>query len=351
MSAAPPPRIGLVLGGGGLKGFAHLGVLAVLERLGLRPTMVAGSSIGALVATAYAAGTPLALMEQRALALTRKQLFRVNTAAIARAGLRAPSFYAPEPLAALIAGVVPPARFDELRMPLLVNTVDLERGVQVAWGSPGFTDAPLREAVYASCALPGFFPPGKVNGRTCVDGGTCDNLPVTFAAQGVDLLVAVDVGNSEIQLASDILTAGLGSIFMRSATLMMRTLQGWPLREWDGPPMLLIRPRVSQYGWFNFDKIPTLIAAGEQAAQEALPDLQHALHAGRGIWPRRPVQVEVVRERCTGCGMCVALAPHAMERDEGGKAIPKRAVFDWSPADADFVSQCPTGAIVARRVA
>lgn len=355
MTAAQSPRIGLVLGGGGLKGFAHLGVLRVLERLGIRPTLFAGSSIGALIATAYGAGTPLPWLEHRARALTRKQLFRVNTAAFARAGLRAPSFYAAEPLSALIAGVVPDRRFDELATPVLINTVDLERGVQVAWGSPGFTNVSLREAVYASCALPGFFPPGVVmqgdSRRVCVDGGTCDNLPVAWAAMGVDALIAVDVGNSEIALAADIMSEGLATIFMRSATLMMRTLQGWPLRDWHGPPLLLIRPRVNQYGWFNFEKIPMLIEAGEQAALEALPHLEQALRVGRGVWPRHPVQVEVVRDRCTGCGMCIALAPRTMQRDEDGRAIPAQGTFDWSLADGDFVAQCPTGAIVTRRVA
>ena len=223
MTAATAPRIGLVLGGGGLKGFAHLGVLKVLEEAGIRPTLFAGSSIGALIASAYGAGAPLRFLVARATALTRKQLFRVNTAAIARAGLKAPSFYAAEPLAALIASVVPPWKFDELAVPVLVNTVDLERGMQVVWGSPGFAHVAMRDAVYASCALPGFFPPGRVGHRTCVDGGTCDNLPVSWAALGVDALIAVDVGNSEIQLAADIVTEGLGSIFMRSATLMMRT--------------------------------------------------------------------------------------------------------------------------------
>lgn len=351
MSAAPAPRIGLVLGGGGLKGFAHLGVLKVLQEAGIRPSLFAGSSIGALIAAAYGAGAPLPFLVERAQALTRKHLFRVNTAAIARAGLKAPSFYAAEPLMALIASVVPPWKFDELAVPVLVNTVDLERGMQVVWGSPGFAHVSMRDAVYASCALPGFFPPGRVGHRTCVDGGTCDNLPVSWAALGVDALIAVDVGNSEIQLAADIVTEGLGSIFMRSATLMMRTLQHWPLRAWHGPPLLLIRPPVNQYGWFNFTEIGTIVAAGEAAAREALPALDAALRAGRGVWPRRPVQVEVVRERCTGCGICLALAPGTMQRDEGGKVIPVQPVFDWSPADGDFVAQCPTGAIVARRVA
>jgi NTE family protein len=342
---AKRPRIGLVLGGGGLKGFAHIGVLEVLHAAGVAPVMLAGSSIGSLIASAYALGTPVSTMRERALALRRKDLFRVNAGGFARGLLRSPSFYAAEPLRALIAGVIPDRRFDQISQPLLVNTVDLERGMQIMWGTPGFEHASIRDAVYASCALPGFFPPGNVGGRVCVDGGTVDNMPVTMSAENLDLLIAVDVGNSEVQDATDITEQGVGSIFMRAATLMMRTLQGWPLHNWNGPPLVLIRPKVSQFGWFNFEKIPMLIAAGAQAAEDAQSAIAQAMRVGHGIFPRKPVRVSVVAEKCTGCGLCIAMAPRAMRRGSEGKAEPVQGEFEWSPADGDFVAQCPTGAI------
>jgi NTE family protein len=347
---AERPRIGLVLGGGGLKGFAHIGVLDVLHAAGISPVLMAGSSIGSLIASAYMLGTPVAKMRERAMTLRRKDLFRVNASGFARGLLKSPSFYAAEPLQALIAGVIPDRRFDQLTQPLLVNTVDLERGMQVVWGAPGFRNASIREAVYASCALPGFFPPGIVSGRVCVDGGTVDNMPVTACAEGLDLLIAVDVGNSEITTATDVTQDGIASIFMRSATLMMRTLQHAPLSSWNGnPPMVLIRPHVSRYGWFNFDKIPTLISAGAKAAEEALDAIPKALAAGHGIFPRQRVRIDVVPEKCTGCGQCIAMAPHAMARGEDGKAVPKQLEFNWSPVDSDFTVHCPTGAIELRR--
>ncbi len=341
------PRIGLVLGGGGLKGFAHIGVLEVLHAAGITPVVMAGSSIGSLIASASALGTPVAKMRERALSLKRKDLFRVNAGGFARGLLKSPSFYAAEPLHALIAAVIPDRRFDQMAMPLLVNTVDLERGMQVVWGSPGFRNASVREAVYASCALPGFFPPGVVSGRVCVDGGTVDNMPVSAACEGLDLLIAVDVGNSEVEAAADVTKEGIASIFMRSATLMMRTLQHAPLSNWNGhPPLVLIRPHVSRYGWFNFDKIPTLISAGAQAASEVLDAIPKALAVGHGIFPRHQVTVDVIREKCTGCGQCIAMAPYAMTRGEDGKAVPTQRTFDWSPVDSDFTVHCPTGAIL-----
>ncbi|MES3035891.1 MAG: patatin-like phospholipase family protein [Gemmatimonadota bacterium] len=342
---ADRPRIGLVLGGGGLKGFAHIGVLDVLQRAGIDPVLMAGSSIGSLIASAYALGTPVATMRDRALSLRRKDLFRVNATGFARGLLRSPSFYTAEPLHNLIAAVIPDRRFDQLSQPLLVNTVDLERGMQVVWGAPGFRTASIREAVYASCALPGFFPPGTVAGRVCVDGGTVDNMPVTAAAEGLDLVIAVDVGNSEVEHATDVTSEGIASIFMRSATLMMRMLQRSPLVSWEGPPLLLIRPHVSRYGWFNFDKIPTLISAGAQAAEEVLPSIPLALQAGSGIFPRQRVRLHVSRDQCTACGQCIAMAPYAMVRGIDGKAVPRQSEFNWSPVDSDFTAHCPTGAI------
>ena len=345
---ADAPRIGLVLGGGGLKGFAHIGVLEVLHAAGINPTLIAGSSVGSLIASAYALGTPVARMRERALALKRKDLFRVNTAGFAR-GLRSPSIYSADPLRALIASVIPDLRFDQIAQPLMVNTVDLEGGMQIMWGSRGFRSASIREAVYASCALPGFFPPGMVAGRDCVDGGTVDNMPVTAAAEGMDLLIAIDVGNSAVEHAAEVTEQGIASIFMRSATLMMRTLQRWPLLSWSGPPMVLIRPHVSRYGWFNFDAIPTLINEGAAAAAEALPSVALALRAGTGIFPRQRVAIEVIRDKCTACGQCIAMAPHAMRREPDGTAAPLQPEFHWSPMESDFTVHCPTQAILLQR--
>jgi NTE family protein len=347
------PRIGLVLGGGGLKGFAHIGVLEVLHAAGIEPTVIAGSSIGSLIASAYAMGTPVPQMRAKALAFKRKDLFRVNATGFARGLLKSPSIYTAEPLQTLIADVLPDLRFDQMAQRLLVNTVDLERGMQLVWGSPGFRNVSIRDAVYASCALPGFFPPGHVGGRVCVDGGTVDNMPVSAVSEGLDLLIAVDVGNSDIGEAADVTADGIASIFMRSATLMMRTLQHAPLASWNGhQPLVLIRPHVSRFGWFNFEKIPMLIAAGAEAAKEVLASIPQALAAGHGIFPRQRVRVKVISEKCTGCGQCIAMAPYAMQRTATNLAEPKqREAFDWSPVDSDFSVHCPTGAIVLEREA
>jgi NTE family protein len=264
---------------------------------------------------------------------------------------RAPSIYMEEPLRALCNAVAPRGTFAELDVPVLVNTVDVERGTQVVWGRPGLRDVPVADAVYASCALPGSFPPGRVDGRTCVDGGTIDNLPVSIAALGMDALIAVDVGNADLTHATDIATQGFGSIFMRAASIMMHALQQPPLERWQGPPMILIRPRVGHIGWFSFSHTDELIGEGYRAACAALEHLETWLAAPSGVFPRRRVRLTVKREECTGCGVCVALAPNLVGLDRAGKAYALTDTVEWSPADGDFVNHCPTGALIVQRVA
>ncbi len=343
-------RIALVLGGGGMKGFAHIGVLRALEEAGVRPTCFAGTSIGALIAAAFVGGMSLDEMERRALSLRRRDLFRINHVGMLLERMRSPSIYLEEPLRALCSNAIPTGTFDELSTPLLVNTVDVERGTQVVWGLPGLRDVRVDDAVYASCALPGFFPPGRVDGRLCIDGGTIDNLPVGIAARHADAVIAVDVGSSDLSHNSDSAAQGFAATYMRAATTMMHALQLAPLREWSGPPMFLIRPRLGHVGWLSFSHTPDVIAEGYRAAREALKELPECLAAKGGVFPRAPYRLAVDRDLCTGCGFCAAIAPEAMAMDARGKAYPKSEIVDWCSADGDFVRHCPTDAISATRL-
>jgi NTE family protein len=366
-SPAPltPPRLGLVLGGGGLKGFAHIGALQALSERGLHPTAVAGSSIGALIGAAYVAGFPVAEMRDRALVLRRKQLFRINHLGMLLERMQSPSIYLEEPLRALIDDIVPDVTFDDLPMPLLINTVDLERGTPLVWGAPGFTNVRVRDAVYASCALPGFFPPGLVGGRVCVDGGTVDNLPATVVRDAVprgsvERLIGVDVGNADLAVAGlagrvtlhgPALSAamqqlGFATTFMRAASVMMHALQRGQLSRHHGLPLLVVRPRVTHISWFSFTDTPLLITAGHAAMSDALDDGGAFWHADRGLFPQSRMRVTVQRELCTGCGQCVAAAPHALTLDGEGRALPLHPVIDWTPADAEIGRYCPTGAVM-----
>jgi predicted acylesterase/phospholipase RssA len=130
--------------------------------------------------------------------------------------------------------------------------------------------------VYASCALPGFFPPGRVGERTCIDGGVVDNLPVSVASQFADLVIAVDVGSSD-QSRRDAESSGFAGIYMRAATMMMHALQQFPLEHWHGPPMVLIRPRVDDAAWLSFTDTAANIAEGYRSATRALERIDSVL--------------------------------------------------------------------------
>jgi len=343
-------KIALVLGGGGLKGFAHIGVFRALQEMGITPTVVAGTSIGALIGAAYARGMNTSEMADRARALKRRDLFRLNRMGFLLERQHAAAIYMEDPLREVVKSVVTEKRFDQLKTTLLVNTVDITRGTQVVWGLPGLRHVSVVDAVYASCALPGFYPPGHVDDRLCVDGGVIDNLPVSIASRGMDAVIAVDTGSSDLEPENDIATAGFASIYMRAATTMMHALQLAPFANWAKPPMILIRPKVNHIGWFSFDKTDELLEAGYVAALEACKHYEECIAWGVGVFPRRAMQITVDREKCIGCTLCTAMAPDLMAMDAQHKAYPLQPIVEWSPADGDFVHHCPTYAIEATRI-
>jgi NTE family protein len=339
-----------VLGGGGLKGFAHIGVLRALEERKITPTVYAGTSIGAMIASAAAGGMPNAEMAEHARALRKRDLFRVNRLGMVLNRLQLPAIYLDRPLKEICERISPKGTFNDLKTTLFVNTVDLQRGTQVVWGLPGLKSVPIADAVYASCALPGFFPPGTLEDRVCVDGGVVDNLPVTIAGRGMDAVIAVDTGTSALLTDKEIQTHGFSAIYMRAATTMMHALQLAPLEHWAGPPMTLIRPKVQHIGWFNFSQADEVIEAGYRAANEALENFDQCFQAETGIFPRRPMRVTVDRDKCIGCTLCAAMAPQVMAMDKFGKAYPWTSEVEWSPADGDFVQHCPTYAIEVKPI-
>jgi NTE family protein len=138
--------VALVLGGGGLKGFAHIGVLRALAELDIKPSVYAGTSIGSLISAAAVSGMPIEEMEEHARGLRRRDLFRLNRLGIVLERTHAPSIYQGGPLREVCASVVKDMKFDELSTTLLVNTVDLQRGSPVVWGLPGLRDVSVLDA-------------------------------------------------------------------------------------------------------------------------------------------------------------------------------------------------------------
>lgn len=346
-------RFTLVLGGGGMKGVAHIGVLQALTERGLIPTQIVGSSVGALVGAAWAAGKSIAELREVAIALRRKDVFAVAHADMAFKRMRSPALYRREPLDALIARLVGPITFQDLHHPLIVNTVDINSGMQVFWGLDGLDTDSVRDAVFASCAIPGYLPPREIRGRFYVDGAILDNLPVgTARILDTDVVLAVDVSASNA-FRADTEDEGFAAVFARATEIAMQSLLELRLREWTAPPIYYVHPRVEHIEWDSFDHLRELVEEGYRATVAALERPEEWPNRGdSGVYPRRGVTVRVQRERCIGCGACLVQAPPGMfVLDAQGKAVVTRPDQEWSPIDGEFIRHCPTYAISARPAA
>lgn len=338
----------LVLSGGGLKGLAHIGVLRALEERGLRPGAVVGSSMGSLIAAAWATGMSIKEMSDRGMAVRRRDIFQVAHVDMALKRMHAPAVYRREPLDNLIHSLVGDITFDKLPRRLLINTVELNSGMQVLWGLPGLQDARVADAVFASCALPGIFPPREILGRWYVDGAVTENLPVQVAASRCEgPVLAVDVGSTSA-LRANVQDEGFAATYIRGLEIVMQTMMESKLRRWTSPPLVLMQPRVEHVSMFGFGHNRELIEEGYRSTLDLLDALRDFDPQGSGIYPQRRVEVRVDRERCIGCGACVMHAPWVFELDSGGKAKVIQAVQSWSPIDGAYVRNCPTYAISAR---
>jgi len=338
----------LVLSGGGLKGLAHIGVLRALAERGMVPTAVVGCSMGSLIAAAWAADVPITEMEDRALAVRRKDVFRVAHVDMALKRMLSPAVYRREPLDTLIHSLVGDQTFRQLNRQLIVNTADLETGQQVLWGLPGLQDAPVADAVFASCSLPGLLPPRTVMGRTCVDGAVVENLPARAGLAAVRApVIAVDV-SGQGTLRRGIGRTGFASIYGRGLEIVMQSLVSANLRDWDEVPLVLVRPKLERLSMFVFNRTPYLIAEGYRATHEALDALPGPLDSlVPGIYPQRQLRVAISPTDCVSCGICVSRAPEVFGWGPDGRAVVTAPMQRWSPLAEETVRACPTSAISA----
>jgi len=331
-----------------MKGIAHVGVLLALEEHGAFPIEVVGSSVGALVAGAWCAGMPAEDLKTLALDLRRRDLFRIAHRDMAVKRMRSPAIYRSEPLRHFVTGLLGDITFDELRHPLLINSVNLTSGRQVFWGSPGLSDIPVADAILASCALPGYLPPHEIRGEFFIDGAAVSNLPVAAtASRDRDLIMAIDVG-STAPVRPDAHMMGFAAVYARAIEFGIQTMRTATLQHWSRPPLLLIQPDIQHVGLLSFNCNPELVAEGHRATTEMLADPTAIPPRGAsGVYPRQRYTVQVIRSRCIGCGACRIHGPPGLfALDHGGTTVVTEPEQIWNPIEAEFVRQCPTNAIV-----
>jgi NTE family protein len=249
---------------------AHIGVLRALEEAEIRPTIYAGSSAGAVVAAAAAHGFALSDLESVADRLQRSSVFQIDYVNLLRYGLRTPALYRSERLLAVCRELFGNITFRDLTTPLIVSTVDVETASPLWWGLSSLPNASIADAVYASCAMPGLLPPGRVGDRLCMDGGVLDPLALGALAPLADLVIAVvlDRGASVPPSRSSLRPAP--SLWWHAQSIVMRDLSRHTIEDWVGPPLLVIRPDLRQAHSLRGGDSRQMIRAGYEAALEAL---------------------------------------------------------------------------------
>lgn len=270
-----PARIACVLSGGGAKSAAHVGALRALEECGVHPDRYVATSMGAVVAAAFAAGCAYDEVLRRLLLVTRRDVARLSWSLLS--GPFATGLLQVDRLRETIARLVPAQRFADLHTPLTVTAVDVATGDLLLFGEGGDTGVPLVDALTASCALPIFYPPVVIGGRPCADGGLRAVLPLTTAAAfAPDAIFAVRVGPSFAARPPERATATPPLLLAhnRAMRVMMAAQTDVEIaRCRSGPvPLVLVEPRVEQAATFSVGKAVAYVEEGYRAAVLALRD-------------------------------------------------------------------------------
>ncbi len=268
---AERPKTVLVLGGGGMKGIAHIGVVKALEEASIRPDAIVGTSIGALVGTLIAGGLGWRELTEIARRLKKEDIVAINRRAMWLSGIRAMSVFEDTPFLECLDGILPVHHFSDLMMPLRINATSLVSGEEVWFGNGYRRDVGLVQAVYASCALPVYFPPLRLDGDTLVDGGVVNTFPLSEAvAWGAERVIGVDVGSDFMPPQEGFFEQGLVAIHDRVLNLSLRNQRQDCLARYSDLPGLYIRPEIGHLSTFDFDRTQFLMEEGYGAARDAL---------------------------------------------------------------------------------
>jgi NTE family protein len=263
LEAAPsvrqPVRLGLALGGGAARGFAHVGVLQVLEEAGIQPQLVVGTSAGSMVAAFYASGRNGAQLQKLAETMEEAAITDWNLPLSSRGLLKG------DALAKYVAGVTDGKRIEDVAMPLGIVATDLHTGLGVL-----FQKGDIATAVRASSAVPAMFDPVRIGGREYVDGGLVSPVPVRYARQmGADVVVAVDISSNPESNK----TGGMLQVLLQTFSIMGQSIKEYELKEAE----IVLKPALDGIGSTAFSQRQRSIQAGRQAMQQALPELMRYL--------------------------------------------------------------------------
>jgi NTE family protein len=252
----PPPKpakIAVVLGAGASKGFAHIGVLKVLETQKIPIHMIVGTSAGSLVGSLYAYGFDAFTLQSVAMKVEKSDVIDYT--------IPDNGFIKGEKLEAFINKTVKNTPIDKLKIRFYAVATDISNGEEVA-----FAKGNTGEAVRASCSVPGVFQPKRIGGKTYMDGGVVSPVAVDVARRyGADVVIAVDISGG---IAGEV-PQGIVDTIMKSVDIMYFNIAAYQVKKAD----IVIRPNVKNIGSTEMEKRHEAILEGEKAAMEALPTI------------------------------------------------------------------------------
>ena len=260
-----------------MKGLAHIGAWRALREVGRRSGLevegIIGASIGALVGACAAGGMDWREQQDQARALQKSDILRLHRRAIWVNGIRQPSLFRGDGLGDYIRRTIPVPAWEDLERPLQVNASDLGTGETVWFGPHARTNLPLADALYASAALPVFFPPAADGDSFLVDGAVGEALPIRRPLElGATGIIAVDVGSGPEENATKVVGDGMLAVHQRVVSIMSGRRRRERVERWEGPPLVYVRPRLDGYSSFDFDSVEYFMEEGHRATKAALED-------------------------------------------------------------------------------
>ena len=264
------PKVVAVLSGGGAKGAAHVGAMKALEEWDLVPDHIVGTSMGAVIGACFACGLRYEEVLQRITAVGRRDVASFSPSAVL--GVLSRSLLQPEPFRETLSALVPATRFADLETPLTVTAVDAKSGDLVLFGAGGRSHIPLQDALYASCALPVYYPAGVIGDREYIDGGVRAVLPLDVALRfDPALVVGVSVGPSLYapQSSNGMLASGVIGAHRRALRIMMAIQTEQVVSRWrqDRPTdFILIQPHIEGGATFDVENVVDFVQEGYRAS-------------------------------------------------------------------------------------
>jgi len=269
-------RVVAVFGGGGAKSVAHVGARRAMAEAGIAPVHYVGTSFGAVMAAALASGMTHDALTAALLEPSHENVAALDLLSFAK-GIFADHLLKPAPLQSLIARLVPAQSFDQLAISLTVTATDLDSGEAVLFGAGGRGDVGLGEALYASCALPLYYPPAVIDRRRYGDGGLRAVLGLEAARSiPADLVVAVHVGPGfdEPEPTGPVprFPPAMVRVHGSSERIMMadqvdRVIAAWPDL---GPRLIVVRAVHEREATFAVNNVKRYIEAGYRETKQAL---------------------------------------------------------------------------------